>query len=58
MVSDEKRDYEYRLKIYVEDGIDYDASTLKKADKGDLEQLAADSFWTGWHKSKAYFENK
>ena len=40
--------YEAELAAYLKDGIDYGANTIGKADQGDLEQLAADSFFAGY----------
>lgn len=40
--------YEAELAAYLNDGIDYGANTIGKADQGDLEQLAADSYFAGY----------
>ena len=40
--------YDLMLEKYLIEGISYDANTICKADKADLEQLAADSYWQGW----------
>jgi len=40
--------YDEMLEIYLNEGINYSANTIKKAKQGDLEQLAADSYWQGW----------
>jgi len=40
--------YDLMLEKYLIEGISYDANTISKADKGDLEQLAAGSYWQGW----------
>jgi hypothetical protein len=41
--------YDKLLEVYLEDGINYEANTIKKADIDDLKQLAADSYFYGWH---------
>lgn len=46
VLGDER--YEAELAAYLKDGIDYGANTIGKADPGDLEQLAADSFFAGY----------
>ena len=46
VLGDER--YESELAAYLNDGIDYGANTISKADPGDLEQLAADSFFAGY----------
>lgn len=46
VLGDER--YEAELATYLNDGIDYNANTIGKADQGDLEQLAADSFFAGY----------
>lgn len=40
--------YESELAAYLNDGVNYGANTISKADQGDLEQLAADSFFAGY----------
>lgn len=40
--------YNNGLNDFLEDGIDYNANTIYKADKGDLQQLAVDSFHAGY----------
>lgn len=40
--------YEAELDAYLNDGINYGANTIRKADQGDIEQLAADSFFAGY----------
>jgi len=41
--------YDKLLGEYLSDGIDYSADGLANSDESDLEQLAADSYWHGWH---------
>ena len=36
------------LDNYLDNGIDYRANTIIKADVGDLQQLASDSYQQGW----------
>lgn len=55
-VFDDER-YEAELAAYLEDGINYNANTIGKADQGDLEQLAADSFWYGYKAAAERFRN-
>jgi len=51
---------------YLTDGINWDAHkneaiiAANKSDlaRGDIEQLASDSFQEGWFAAKAYFESK
>ena len=45
--------YDELLEVYLSEGINYDANTISKAERGDLEQLAADSYWQGWQDCKA-----
>jgi hypothetical protein len=40
--------YESSLAAHLNDGINYGANTICKADQGDIKQLAADSFWYGY----------
>jgi hypothetical protein len=47
-MDDEKSKYNTMLEKYLSEGIDYTANTIFKAEQGDLEQLAADSYWQGW----------
>jgi len=49
--------YEAELAAYLEDGINYGANTICKADQGDIEQLAADSFWYGYKAAVERFQN-
>jgi len=55
---EEDKKYNEELEDYLGEGIDYQANTISRADQGDLEQLAADSFWTGWQKAKEHFTEK
>lgn len=50
-----EKEYEQALDDYINDGINWEASanSVIKADAGDVEQFAADSFWYG-----AYFVMK
>lgn len=57
MTKEEEKVYEKELDYYLENGIDYYANTIIKADNGDLEQLSADSFHEGWNKAKEYFNS-
>jgi len=50
----ETKEYEKELKKYLGEGINYQATGIKNSDQGDLEQLAADSFCTGWYLAKGY----
>lgn len=43
----ETEKYNEALEEYLSEGIDYNANTIKNANRGDLEQLAADSFFEG-----------
>lgn len=45
--------YDIALEKYLNNGIDYWANTIVKADQGDLEQLAADSYWQGWQDNQS-----
>jgi hypothetical protein len=44
-------EYKELLEKYLADGIDYNCkdNSISKAEQGDLEQLASDSYFTGWH---------
>ena len=56
-IEKETKQYDKELEEYLEEGINYGANTIKNADHGDLEQLAADSFHTGWYKAMEYFNS-
>lgn len=43
----ETKEYEEALEEYLDNGINYNANTIKNADVDDLKQLAADSFFYG-----------
>ena len=59
MISkEETKAYDKELEEYLSEGIDYHANTIMKADKGDLEQLSADSFHAGWLKAMEYREEE
>lgn len=49
--------YETELNNYLNDGINYGANTIKNADIGDLQQLAADSFFYGYLLAVKRFKN-
>jgi hypothetical protein len=49
--------YETELNNYLNDGINYGANTIKNADIGDLQQLAADSFFYGYLLAVQRFKN-
>lgn len=49
---------EQQLDDYLENGIDYSANTIIKADDEDLKQLASDSFETGWNECNKELEAK
>ena len=40
--------YNLILEKYLNEGINYHANTISKADIGDLQQLASDSFYEGF----------
>ena len=54
-MNDETVDYNEKLEKHLANDIDFSANTIKNADQGDLEQLAADSFFKGWQEAKEYF---
>ena len=54
-IEEETKAFEKELEVYLREGINYQANTIKKADRGDLEQLSADSFHTSWYKAMEYF---
>lgn len=56
MIETEK--YNKALEEYLREGINYNANTIKNASHGDLEQLAADSFFYGFTFAKVMFDNK
>jgi len=56
-MTEQNKAFEKELEEYLSEGIDYQANTIMKADKGDLEQLSADSFHTGWYKAIEYFNS-
>jgi len=41
---------------YLNEGINYSANTIKRADQEDLEQLASDSFETGWNEARDFYK--
>jgi hypothetical protein len=56
-IKKETKVYNNELEEYLSEGINYQANTINKAERGDLEQLAADSFHTGWYKAIEYFNS-
>lgn len=46
-----ENNYERELEIYLNEGINYGANTIKNADPEDLKQLASDSSHRGWTSS-------
>lgn len=53
--QNENEVFEKKQAEYLSDGINYDANTICKADKEDLEQLAADSYFQGWNDARDFF---
>ena len=49
--------YNFELSKYLNDGINYSSNTISKADIGDLQQLAADSFFYGYMLAVKRFKN-
>ena len=53
--KNEEKYFEKKQSEYLSDGINYEANTICKADKEDLEQLAADSYFQGWIDARDFF---
>ena len=56
LTKEEIDHFESASEKYLNEGINYSANTIKKADQGDLEQLASDSFETGWNEARDFYK--
>ena len=49
----DSKEYNEALEQYLQEGINWDATAVNviRCNRGNVEQLAADSFWEGWRKA-------
>jgi len=54
----EQLEYDAQLDGHLIEDINYDEKTIRQMNDGDLEQLAADSFFQGWEAAKQFLRNQ